>query len=46
MGLFDMFTSKAANEIGKAVKQGVTSAVNNKKERLFLTVCLKATRSL
>ncbi|MGN1126260.1 MAG: DUF6935 domain-containing protein [Ruminococcus sp.] len=34
MGLFDMFTSKAANEIGKAVKKGVTSAVNNKKEKI------------
>lgn len=29
-----MFTSKAANEIGKAVKQSVTSAVNNKKEKI------------
>ena len=37
MGLFDMFTSKAANEIGKAVKKGVTSAVNNKKEKVVFS---------
>ena len=34
MGLFDMFASKAANQLGNAVKQGVSNAVNNKKEKI------------
>lgn len=34
MGLFDMFASKAANQLGKAVKQGVSNAVNNKREKI------------
>ena len=34
MGLFDMFASKAANQLGNAVKQGVSKAVNNKKEKI------------
>ena len=34
MGLFDMFASKAANQLGNAVKQDVSNAVNNKKEKI------------
>lgn len=34
MGLFDMFASKAANQLGNAVKQSVSNAVNNKKEKI------------
>lgn len=34
MGLFDMFASKAANQLGNTVKQGVSNAVNNKKEKI------------
>lgn len=34
MGLFDTFASKAANQFGNAVKQGVSNAVNNKKEKI------------
>lgn len=34
MGLFDMFASKAANQLENAVKQGVSNAVNNKKEKI------------
>ena len=37
MGLFDMFASKAANQLGNAVKQGVSNAVNNKKERIVFS---------
>lgn len=35
MGLFDMFASKAANQLENAVKQGVSNAVNNKKEKII-----------
>lgn len=34
MGLFDSFVNKAANQPGNAVKQGVSNAVNNKKEKI------------
>lgn len=34
MGLFDMFASKAANQLGNAVKQGVSNAVNNRNEKI------------
>ena len=34
MGLFDSFVNKAANQLGNAVKQGVSNAVNNKKEKI------------
>lgn len=34
MGLFDNFASKAANQLGNAVKQGMSNAVNNKKEKI------------
>ena len=30
MGLFDSFVNKAANQLGNAVKQGVSNAINNK----------------
>ena len=30
MGLFDSFVNKAANQLGNAVKQGVSNAVYNK----------------
>ena len=33
MGLFDSFVNKAANQLGNAVKQGVSNGVNNKKEK-------------
>ena len=38
MGLFDMFASKAANQLGNAVKQGVSNAVNNKKEKIVFNI--------
>lgn len=34
MGLFDTFAGKAANQLENAVKQGVSNAVNNKKEQI------------
>ena len=34
MGFFDMFASQAANQLGNAVKQGMSNAVNNKKEKI------------
>ncbi|MCI7085060.1 MAG: hypothetical protein PUB41_06185 [bacterium] len=34
MGLFDMFASKAVNQLGNTVKQGVRDAVSNKKEKI------------
>lgn len=34
MELFDMFASKAANQLGNAVKQGVSNAVNNRNEKI------------
>lgn len=46
MGLFDSFVNKAANQLGNAVKQGVSNAVIIRKKRLFLTFCPKPTSSL
>lgn len=38
MGLFDSFVNKAANQLGNAVKQGVSNAVNNKKEKIVFNI--------
>ena len=35
MGLFDMFASKTANQIGNAIKQGVQNAGNKKEKIIF-----------
>ncbi len=37
MGLFDMFASKAANQLGNSVKQEIRNAVNNKSEKIVFS---------